>query len=427
MDENPKIKTTNPLEIVVDWIVNSPWRAFLVIFLLSLAIRVYVLTLIPTEIIRPNTYRENAAIAVSLVQKGEFADPYMLPTGPTAHLPPLAPLLFALFYKLFGLTLTAGYIAWLVVMVVYSALNGMLLWLAGKFGLGRQSGVLAGFVLIFAPQFSGHGEGLTAIMLGLLMVAFLWRWTTSQISVKNSILIGIGWGIAFHVQPALLTVFLGYMIFELWWIKQQRWITALAMLSGVLIACIPWTWRNYTVFNDVFFIRSNLGLELRMGNHEGAEAAMDVMDMKEEFRHPRTHIKEARLMQEIGEREYMRRARNEALQWIKSNPTEFGWLTVQRFLYIWFGPWYEPTFGMILSLLTLLAVLGAWKILPKLTIPQRAVLLIPLLAFPLIYYFVAYMPRYREPIDWILLLFASAGVWHLIGGKSKNKHFTNCC
>ena len=402
---------------VVDWIARSPWRAFIIIFLLSFAIRGYVLTLLSRDIIRPNTFRENPSIAVSLVQKGEFANPYMLPTGPTAHLPPLAPLPFALFYKLFGLTLTAGYLAWLFMAAMNSFLNGMLPWLAGRFGLGKQSGVLAGFALAFIPQWSGHGEGLTAIALGLLMVASLRRWTTSQVSVGNSFLMGIGWGIAFHVQPALLMVLLGCMVFELWWIKQRRWMLSAVMVLGVVVACIPWGWRNYTVFHDVFFIRSNFGLELRMGNHEGAAAAMDVMDMKGEFRHPRTHIEEARLMQEVGEMEYMRRARNEAFKWIEANPAQFGWLTVQRFLYIWFGPWYDPLTGMIVLLLTLLAVLGAWKILPKLTVPQRAVLLIPLLTFPLIYYFVAYMPRYREPVDWILFLFAGTFVWNWI---SKN-------
>jgi len=420
MDESLETNILKPLQVAVDWLARSPWRAFLVIFLLSFAIRGYVLSLLPEEIIRPHTHRENQAIAVSLAQKGEFANPYMLPAGPTAHLPPLAPVPFALFYKLFGLTLTAGYIAWLFVMAMYSALNGMLPWLAGRFGLGIQAGVLAGIVLAFIPQWSGHGEALTAIALGLLMVAFLRRWITSKISARDSFLIGIGWGIAFHVQPALLTVLPGCMVFELFWLKDHRkWISSVVIILGVVVACIPWGWRNYTTFHDVFFIRSNFGLELRMGNHEGAAAAMDVMDLQEEFRHPRTHMEEARLIKAMGEMAYMHQARDEAIEWIKNNPTQFGWLTVQRFLYIWLGPWYDPAIGMAVSLLTLLAVLGAWRILPKLTIPQRAVLLIPLLTFPLVYYFVAYMPRYREPVDWILFLLAGAGVWRYLCPRAK--------
>ena len=40
------------------------------------------------------------------------------------------------------------------------------------------------------------------------------------------------------------------------------------------------------------------------------------------------------------------------------------------------------------------------------------ILLIPLATFPLVYYVVTYMSRYRIPLNWILLLFAGAEVWH---------------
>ena len=70
---------------------------------------------------------------------------------------------------------------------------------------------------------------------------------------------------------------------------------------------------------------------------------------------------------------------------------------------------------MAVSALTILALLGAIRTLPSLAVPQRAVLLIPLATYPLIYYVVAYMSRYRVPLDWIILLFAGAEAWHWIG------------
>ena len=48
------------------------------------------------------------------------------------------------------------------------------------------------------------------------------------------------------------------------------------------------------------------------------------------------------------------------------------------------------------------------------TTPQRAAVLIPLATFPLIYYVVGYEFRYRMPVNWIVLLLASAEVWHWI-------------
>ncbi|PWB72746.1 MAG: hypothetical protein C3F07_11130, partial [Anaerolineales bacterium] len=56
--------------------------------------------------------------------------------------------------------------------------------------------------------------------------------------------------------------------------------------------------------------------------------------------------------------------------------------------------------------LTILAILGIRHVLPILTAPQRVILLTPLLTYPLIYYLVPYMPRYRIPMDWMLFLLA---------------------
>ena len=67
--------------------------------------------------------------------------------------------------------------------------------------------------------------------------------------------------------------------------------------------------------------------------------------------------------------------------------------------------------------LTVLAIVGAWRSFPRITIPQRAAFLIPLATYPLIYYIVAYMPRYRIPIDWILYILAGAAIWGLIDGS----------
>jgi hypothetical protein len=116
-------------------------------------------------------------------------------------------------------------------------------------------------------------------------------------------------------------------------------------------------------FGEVFFIRSNLGLELRVGNNDRAEAAMEVMDRRPVFpRHPAAQIAEARLLQDIGEMEYMRRAQREALEWMQANPTEFLRLTVLRFVYYWFGPLFEPVTvtKVAYALLSVVAILGLW-------------------------------------------------------------------
>jgi hypothetical protein len=397
---------------LVDWLARSPWRSFAIIFLLAFAIRGFFLTKVPHEYLLPHDRWEMEAVATSLAESGQFADPYALPTGATAHLPPILPSILALIWRVFGMGLAAGYAAWLFRIATVAAMYAMIPWFAGRLGVGRQAGFLAGLAGAFIATWPGHGEALTAIAMGLLLVGFLRRWTSGLGSRGGSFLLGLGAGVAFHLQPVLLPVVLGCMAFELWWSKdRRRWILSAVMALGIVLACVPWGWRNYTTFGEMFFIRSNLGLELRMGNHEGAAAAMEVMDAQQEHIHPRTHEGEALKVRELGEVEYMRQAGREALEWIRAHPAEFTRLTASRVVHIWFGPLHDPSVALGFTALTILALLGALRLMPSLTIPQRAAVLIPLATYPLIYYVVAYMPRYRVPLDWIYLMLAGAWVW----------------
>jgi hypothetical protein len=403
----------------LDWMVRSPWRSFLVLFLLSFVIRYNQLDHIPYRYLLPHADRELGAIVLSLMETGRFADPYRIPTGPTAHLPPLYPFLLSLIYRWLGLTHTAAYVVFLFTIMTSSWLYAMLPWFSDRLGLGRQAGFIAGLAgaLLVEPEWPSHGEILTGIILGLLLIAFLGRWTKDRASWRGSLFLGLGMGAAFYLQPALLPVMLGCMAFELWWRRSRRALALLSVMAlGIVLACAPWTWRNYTTFHALFFIRSNLGLELRMGNHDRAAAAMEVMDAHLVHRHPTLLESEARIVQEVGEIEYMRQAGQEALEWILAHPAEFLRLTMERIANLWMGPLHRPLAAAGVSALTFLAFLGAWRAFPGLSAPQRAALLVPLSTYPIIYYFVAYMPRYRMPIDWLLFILAGAAVWNWISG-----------
>jgi hypothetical protein len=400
----------------VGWIVASSLRSFCLLFILSMAFHVNQLNQIPHRDLVPSAYRELGAIAISLQETGQFANPYMIPTGPTAHLPPLIPFIISVIYRLFGLTSTAGYFSKLFIIVNGTLLYALLPWLSDKLGTTKQAGFVGGLAGIFFMEFHGHGEYLTGLVLGFFLVAFLQRWTKKTISWVKSFLLGIAIGVAFHMQPALLPVIVGCLVFELWWSRNQRkWFYLSLLVFGIFIACIPWGWRNYTTFNAIFFIRSNFGLELRLGNHEGAAASMEVLVAQEKDpRHPKANFSEVRKLKELGEIEYMRQARQEAFNWIKTHPRDFAWLTLQRFANLWAGPLHSLKEALSVFTITILAFWGAWRTLPRLTLPQRASYLIPLVTYPNIYYVVAYLPRYRVPIDWILFTFAGALVWSWI-------------
>ena len=397
------------------------WPYFVLIFLLSLTIRVHKLNQLDPAWLVPSDNWELGAIALSLVETGEFADPYLIHTGPTAHLPPIPPMILSTIIKAVGLNAKAGYVMAVSTFVTASMLYALLPWLADRLGPGSPAGIIAGLFGALGglmgsiwAQMPGHGEFMAGLFMALLLAVFLRRWRAASTTWMGSLLLGVAAGIAFHVQPALLTVILGCMLFELWWLKgakQRMRVGAVAL--GIVLACLPWGWRNYTTFDAVFFIRSNFGLELRMGNNPTAEATFEEMDALEiHQRHPRLDTREARLVLELGEAEYMRQVQAEAWSWIRRNPGHFASLTAHRFANVWIGPIYGPFEDVIGVLaLTCLAIAGLWRVWPMITIPQRAALLIPLITFPMVYYIVAYSPRYRMPLDWVFYILAGAAMW----------------
>jgi len=383
----------------------------LAIFALGLAVRAVFLAHVPERYVVPHTRWELQAIAVSLAETGRFADPYLLPTGATAHLPPIPPALFAAVYAVLGRTFAAGAVAWAIQLVFEAALWASLPWVGARVGPSRAAGALAGTVGALVPHWPGHAEGLTGLALVVLTVAYARRWTVRRASGAGSLALGLGAGAAFHVQPALLAVVLGWMVWELLRGRMPRRGThAAAVALGIALACLPWAVRNQRALGAAIFVRSNFGLELRMGNHDGAAASMEVMDRQGEFAHPRTHEGEARRVQALGEAAYMREARREAVAWIGAHPATFLRLTASRAAHWWLGPLYDPGTAFVVTAITVLAGVGAWRARGRWTAPERAALLIPLATYPLVYYVVAYMPRYREPIDWIFLLLAAGAL-----------------
>ena len=355
----------------MDRTAGSAWRYFTLIFLLSLAIRVNQLNQLSHRYLVPTADRELGAITLSLVKSGEFGNTYILPTGPTAHLPPIPPLINSFIYRAFGLTSRAGYVIALLIIVTASVLYGMLSWFSERFGTGWAAGVIAGLAGVVGglvgsiwDKLPGHGEYLAVLLMGLLLVVFLRRWERQSASWSGSLLLGLASGATFHVQPALLPVILGCMLFELWWLKNPRkWALVGVIALGILLACLPWGWRNYRTFKAVFFIRSNLGLELRMGNSVGAAATFERMDaLGTHYYHPRADGSEARKLIELGEVAYMRQVGGEALAWISAHPAEFLSLTAQRSANLWAGPLHRPlkeSPGVLA--LTVLAIVGAWR------------------------------------------------------------------
>lgn len=404
-------------------------RAALLIFALAVALRVAVLSspLVPVGYVLVGAHKEVDNVAQSLATTGRFADPYVIPTGPTAHPLPIHTGLQALIYAAFGTTPEAAYCRSMAGIVACAAAFALLPWLSRRLGFGLRPGVAAGLVAALVPLQGMNdvlgwlwNEAMAAVALALLLGAFVARWQApDRVTATGSAGLGLGAGAAFHLAPALLPVVAGLVAFELWWVRDRRkrvWAAALA--CGVLLACAPWGWRLYRTFGEVMFIRSNFGLELRLGNHDGATADLWSATPGPRQMHPGNNPAEARLVKDLGEAAYMARLRNETLDWIRSHPWAFLRLTAQRAWLVWFGPPGNPVDAVTTSAITALALMGYRRARPQLDAPQRAAVIIPLAAYPLVYYLVGYVPRYLFPTSGLLLVLAASAIVRRTGATT---------
>jgi hypothetical protein len=79
----PVPKAIGAVRAVVDWLARSPQRSFIVIFLLSFTIRgYYLMALVARDYVLPRSRWEMEAVATSLAQSRQLADPYVLTSFP---------------------------------------------------------------------------------------------------------------------------------------------------------------------------------------------------------------------------------------------------------------------------------------------------------------------------------------------------------
>ena len=130
--------------------------------------------------------------------------------------------------------------------------------------------------------------------------------------------------------------------------------------------------------------------------------------------HPGNSARAARIVRNLGEIEYNRRELWLARQWMTDRPGEFIRLSARRFFYFWLGPFEHPALLAITSAYTLAGLWGLVYVRKRVGESQFVIWCTALVCYPSIYYFVAYISRYRVPIDWLIWLSAGLTVSVLV-------------
>ena len=364
------------------------------------------------------------AVAESLVEHHSFSDPFApLPTGPSAHVGPLYPAYLALVFTVLGHGSASVAVLMWTASLLFTLQVALLPLLTRQLHLGFWPGALAavGWIAAGIPP-AVLSDATFASVLVMVASYLMGRCLAEEASGWLFCLWAVVWAALFLVQPVAVVVLASWLLLlHFRFRKSARQKLVLGLLPILLVT--PWTARNFLVFHKLFFIRDNLGIELAASNRTCATALFDVNDADgcSASTHPNENLAEALKVRELGEIEYNRVREAEAIDWIKANPKAFAVLSVQRFEAFWFPPRSErPGNGvmlvpLVLHCFTLLSVPGLLIMWRNARFGCYAVGLW-LLCFPLIYYLIQFMMRYRYPIVWATCVAGSYFIVEIVQG-----------
>jgi hypothetical protein len=377
---------------------------------------------------------ESGNIAYSLATGGGFGSPFHVNTGPTAWMTPIYPALLAGLMRWFGPYTFSTYIAAVAFNITASSLACMPLFFAAKrIGGIRLAALSAWLWAIFPNAILLTFQSLWDTSLSALLGATL-LWGTLRISTSKNArewcAYGLLWGIALMTNASFLSLLPFLLGWAAWRANDgviRHVIGKNAILAAVVIVlcCIPWTVRNYRVFHTVVPLRSVLGLQLWVGNNP--QAQVEWLGGQ----HPIHDTAEREKYVAMGEIAYMQEKLHNAVSYIFSHPRHEAVLIGGRFVSLWTGGSLSPArdflasrsawfrYVLVFNIFTALAALLGIVLLLR----ARSIYALPLsvyaIVFPCAYYMTLALPRYRSPMDPVIMLLTAVACIMMGNGRRR--------
>jgi 4-amino-4-deoxy-L-arabinose transferase-like glycosyltransferase len=374
---------------------------------------------------------ESGNIAHSLATGQGFASPFRVNTGPTAWMPPVYPVLLAAIFRIFGPYAFSSFMAAALLNIFCATLACIPIFFAGKRIAGLGVGATAAWLwAIFPNAILIPVESMWDASLSALLVATI-LWATIALAesprIRDWAAYGLLWGLTLLTNAtlmALLPLLLAWLACRAH-TQNRKWLGNLALSLGTaVLCCLPWTIRNYKVFHTFVPLRSGLGLQLWLGNNDNTQ------DIFRAERHPIYDAAERAQYVQMGEVAYMREKQTEAVHYMLSHPARETHLVTRRIISFWSGGTPTPlkdflnvdsTWFRFVLLFNLLAAFGAFLGIIFL-IRRRSLFWFPTAIFPILfpwaYYLSLVLPRYRLPVDPVVLLLAAVALESLFRGKT---------
>lgn len=389
----------------------------------------YVVSRMAPAPVRPNLpYGYELGRVARAIAAGEgFSSPLrMVETGPTAWFTPIYPYFVAGIFKIWGIYSDMSQIIIETLNCAFAALTIIPIHGIAKRTFGESVAIGAVWAWVFLPT--------------SLFYPILWIWDTALIGLFFSLIFwatlamqekrgllpwagyGALWVVGVLINPAILSLFpffLGWLVWEARKCAASWAKPAAAAVLVFTIGLVPWTVRNYRVFGKFIVLRSNFGLELWLGNNP------NVIDTWSQGSHPNENPAEAEKYTRMGEIAYMAEKQHEAFAFMRTHPRDTINFMFHRFVVHWLavsdspvdvwsnGGLYVRSFLVMNCLLTMLSLLGALYAY-RARHPEAVPFALVLLIFPLVFYLTHSSPRYRFPMDPIIVVLAASGLAHLL-------------
>lgn len=398
------------------------WFITLVAMVLRVAFFLYKAHLIPAEVLATIPFQNEVGnVASSLAQGQGFCCLFRQPTGPTAWLAPVYPLLIAGVFKLFGTFTLPAFIASVILNCLFSSLTCIPL-----FHVGKRIG---------GPMTAALASWLWAVFPSGIILPFEWVWDTSLSALLAAVLLwasfrladstrgrdfalyGLLWGFSLLTNPALGAL----LPFQFGWVLYchrgngvQNLRSALVTVALVFLTCLPWMVRNNVRFQRLIPMRSNFPYEFWSGNNE-------IFDEHSRAVNRITRYEQVHLYAKLGETAFLDEKWQNARNFVRTHPVLYAQLCGRRVVATWLGtesPWrdFVATDSLLVRFILLwnaLVLLGVIAGLVRLYHLQ-CFYFFPIASFPIVFpltFYIAHTSlRHRHPCEPILALLMAIAI-----------------
>lgn len=381
---------------------------FLISILLALTLRISFLIIAPP---RPLTWDDTISwdsVAWNLLNKRGFTE---IDGTPTHVRPPVYPIFLAIIYKFFGRNYTIvhlfqGIIGSLTVGLIYLFSKNIF----NNSEIGFYSAILCSIWPAFIVYTGIIGTETLYSFLFILFLALLYK-AYVRLKINHYFLIGIVLGIVNLTRSTIIfyplfLIMIEYLINRN--IRKIRDIFLIFILSMFIV--LPWTIRNYKVFGRFLLVNTSAGELFWAGTYEGWDGY--IKHNRDDYFRSIFNLKNP----VDNERKMFR----EGIKNIITNPKGFLKLTVKKFFRLWFKPVGQELVEkkykilgrfmyLIQTIVFITFIYGFIKSYTNNTTPILAMFIY----FTVMHNLITPLPRYRIPIEWVMLMYSSYSIWGL--------------